>query len=57
MRPMGVRCDGIVVIQEPGDVLDPAATPITTIDVPDAGYLPTKMIVSMAADDSASGEC
>lgn len=55
--PTGVRCTGIVVIQEPGDVPTPGAKHIATIEVPDGGYLPKAMIVSMAADEAPGGSC
>jgi len=55
--PTGKRCDGIVLIQEPGDVPTPGARRITTIDVPDGGYLPKAMIVSMLPDDAPGGSC
>ncbi|MBX3287375.1 MAG: hypothetical protein KF703_18655 [Actinobacteria bacterium] len=55
--PTGVRCDGVIVLQEPGDVPEPGARRLAEIDVPDSGYLGDRIIVSMAADDSADGQC
>lgn len=55
--PSGVRCDGVIVLQEPGDVPEPGARPLAEIDVPGSGYLGDRIIVSMVADDSADGQC
>lgn len=55
--PRGVRCDGVVVLQEPGDVPEPGARRLAEIEVPGSGYLGDRIIVSMVADDSAEGQC
>jgi len=55
--PTGRRCDGIVLIQEPGDVPTPGARRIATIEVPDGGYLPKAMILSMVPDEAPGGSC
>ncbi len=55
--PRGERCDGVIVLQEPGDVLEPGARPLAEIDVPGSGYLGDRIIVSMVPDDSAEGQC
>jgi hypothetical protein len=55
--PRGERCDGVIVLQEPGDVPEPGARRLAEIDVEDAGYLGSRIIVSIVADDSADGQC
>jgi hypothetical protein len=55
--PRGERCDGVIVLQEPGDAPDPGARRLAEIDVPGSGYLGDRMIVSLAPDDSADGQC
>jgi hypothetical protein len=55
--PRGERCDGVIVLQEPGDVPEPGAVPLAEIEVPDSGYLGDRMLVSMVPDDSPDGQC
>jgi hypothetical protein len=55
--PRGERCDGVIVLQEPGDSPDTGARRLAEIDVPGSGYLGDRMIVSMVPDESVGGQC
>lgn len=55
--PDDVRCDGILILQEPGDVPTPGARRLGVVAVPDSGFLARSMIVSVRPDDGPDPSC